>query len=298
MSIENKKKVICFGEVLWDVVADRKLIGGAPLNVCYHLSKNGIDAKIISQVGNDAEGKELLNGIKNLGVDSSLIDLSPKYPTSKVLVKVLEDGKVGYDIVKNVAWDFISFNEDTAKEIAISDFFVYGSLSSRSLLSKQTLLSYLAHANWKVLDLNLRKPFFDKETMHSLLSTCNTLKINDEELLVINDFFFEKKETQQMQIDAIFDMFANIKELILTKGAAGASYHTRQENIEMLAIKVVVADTVGSGDSFLAAYLAGKLNGKPVRECLQDSIALSAFIASKQGACPPYKSDDILSLKR
>lgn len=288
----TNKKIICFGEVLWDVVADNRLIGGAPLNVCYHLSKFGVDSKVISQVGEDSYGTDLIQGISKLGVNTSLITISPNYATSKVLVHITKKGEISYEIVENVAWDFIQFDEKIAQEIAKANYFVYGSLSTRNEVSKSTLLRYLEYSNWNVLDLNLRYPYYDQKIIHQLLSSCNTLKINDEELLVISDLFFKNSHPDQ-RIESVFKIFSNINEVIVTKGAEGVSYYSKEEAVEIPGIKVQVADTVGSGDSFLAAYLAGRLHHKPIIKCLKDAVVLSAFIASRQGACPVYSLEEI-----
>lgn len=286
-----ENKVICFGEVLWDVLGNSRLIGGAPLNVCYHLSKQGISSKIVSQVGGDIDGVDLKEGIRKLGVDTDFISISEIHPTSKVLVNMADHGKVSYQIVENVAWDFVVFDEQIAREISLTDCFVYGSLITRNAVSSNTLLKYLQYANWKVLDLNLRQPYYDKEIINKLLSTCNTLKINDEELTTITSLFSLASNNQQELMTEILRTFSDIKEIIVTKGADGAVYHSREETIEVGGIKVNVVDTVGSGDSFLAAYIASKLNNKPVYECLQNAISLSAFIATQQGACPIYNDD-------
>lgn len=291
--MENKKTVVCFGEVLWDILDNNKLIGGAPLNVCYHLSKQGMDSKMISQVGVDIDGIELEQGIEKLGVNTSLISKSEIHPTSKVLVNISENGKVGYQIVENVAWDFMLFDEQIAIEISLTDCFVYGSLATRNAVSGNTLLKYLQYATWKVLDLNLRHPYYNKDIVHKLLSTCHTLKINDEELTTIASLLSLKNEMQQELMAEILHVFSNIKEIILTKGADGAVYHSREETIDVPGMKVNVVDTVGSGDSFLAAYIASRLNHKPTIECLQNAISLSAFIATRQGACPVYNIDEI-----
>ena len=289
-----KKRVICFGEVLWDIVEDDRMIGGALLNVCYHLSKQGIDSRIVSQTGNDTDGADLNTGIMQLGVSTDFITVSEIHPTSKVLVYVAGDGKASYDIVEKVAWDFIEFDELIALEIASSDCFVYGSLITRNEVSKNTLLKYLGYAGWKVLDLNLRTPYYSKADIHQLLSSCFTLKINDEELVIINDLFFRNSRTDAI-IESVFKTFVNINEIIVTKGAAGVSYYAGGETITVPGIEVNVADTVGCGDSFLAAYLAGRLSGKPVKECLLDAIAVSAFVAGCNGACPVYDVKKILT---
>ena len=291
--MKSNLSVICFGELLLDVVGQNRHIGGAPLNVCYHLSRCGIDSRLVSQVGDDQKGIDLISGIRQLGVNTSMVSVSPDLPTSEVLVQLTDEGKATYTIVENVAWDAIPFNETHVPFISEADCFVFGSLALRSNASRRALFRYLEHARWKVIDLNLREPYFDKQIIHQLLSACHTLKINDDELRLIVDYFDIAGSNDQEQVRAILNLFPNITEIILTLGAEGAKYVSQDTCLEVPAIKVEVVDTVGSGDAFLAAFLSGKLQQKPVKECLQDAAVLSSFIAGSRGACPLYESKDL-----
>jgi fructokinase len=270
------------------VVNNSRLIGGAPLNVCYHLSRHGIESKLISQVGNDARGIELLSAVSQLGIDTSFISLSATHPTSEVLVDLSAEGKVSYTIVENVAWDVIPFEAEKSDEVSRAECFVYGSLASRSPITKNSLFSYLPRSNWKVLDLNLRSPYFDKSIVQEMLLSSDTLKINDDELWMIAGFFDWSALGKEEIVREIFRLFPNNKEIILTLGAEGAEYFSGDLHLRVPAVKVNVSDTVGSGDAFLAAFLSGKLKQKPIQQCLEDAARLSAFVAGSRGACPEY----------
>lgn len=291
--MKNLPYVICFGEVLWDVLDNKGLIGGAPLNVCYHLTRHKIQSRLISQVGKDAKGTELLSGISQLGVDTSMISISPNLPTSEVLVHLSEKGNIDYTIVENVAWDAIPYREEHAREIASADCFVFGSLASRSNESENSLFQYLQQAQWKVMDLNLRKPYYSKEKIEKLLSACHTLKINDDELNLIIQIFNITGNSNDELFRGIIQQFTGINEIIVTRGADGAEYFSSQDHFSIPAQPVKVVDTVGAGDAFLAAFLAGKLNHKPIRECMQDAVVLSGFVAGSRGACPMYHVEEV-----
>ena len=291
--MKDKMRVICFGEVLWDMVGNKGLIGGAPLNVCYHLSKHGIDSRLISQVGKDEKGIELLSGISQLGVNTDMISVSPDLPTSEVLVHLAAAGKVTYTIVENVAWDAIPYSEQYAADISVSDCFVFGSLASRSAVSKESLFRYLANAKWKVMDLNLRQPYYDKHIIRQLLSSCTTLKINDDEFRLISEYFDISGSNDQEILMGILAQFPGITEIIVTWGAEGAQYFSPTLHLKVPAVQVEVVDTVGSGDAFLAAFLAGKLQQKSIQQCMRDAVVLSGFIAASRGACPAYRLDDV-----
>lgn len=281
--------VICFGEVLIDNFPDGKRIGGAPLNVCYHLNKNGIRSQMVSQVGEDNLGKELLNGIQKLDVDIRYIDKTNQYPTSTVEVHVDDRGHVSYDIVEPVAWDSLEYDSEVASAISTATAFVFGSLSARNKQTLDTLFKYLMHAKWSVFDVNLRPPFYTKELVLELMSECQTLKVNEEELEILAEWLGEEGDSRDEALDLLLDHYPNILEILLTMGAKGALYKSREEKI-CLPVKIVkVKDTVGSGDSFLAAFLVKKIQGFKVQEALEHAIRISAFVATQHGACPDYE---------
>lgn len=291
------KKVICFGEVLWDLLPQGAQIGGAPLNVCYHLNQLGIDSKIISQVGNDELGRALLDGIQKLGIDSSYCSITEDHPTSSVTVDLDNHGKATYTIVENVAWDFIPFKESIADQIKESDVFIFGSLVIRNQCSLDTLKSYLVSAKYVVMDINLRDPFYQKDLILDILKSVNCLKINDDELELLGKWMSITSSIEGDYVKAILDSYPEMKDVILTKGELGASYFSRNETYSVKAYKVNVVDTVGAGDSFLAAFLASRISGKSIIESLESASVLSAYVASQIGACPYYAIEDIVLFK-
>ncbi|ACU05954.1 carbohydrate kinase family protein [Pedobacter heparinus] len=294
--IENKR-VICFGEVLWDNLLEGRRIGGAPLNVCYHLSKFGIQSKIISQIGDDENGKEITKELDRLGVDYQYCFKTNAYPTSTVEVHVLANTKVEYDIVEGVAWDYIPYTDEMEAVIKNSDAFVYGSLAARNIASRTSLFNCIANAKWIIFDINLRAPFYSKELIEDMISPCHTLKINDDELVIVAEWLNDNSQEETQNIATLFSKFVVLKEILLTKGSQGASYYSREEVIHVDAIRINVSDTVGSGDSFLAAFIANKMAGNSLNYCMKEAVVLSAFMATFPGACPAYNADEIVKFK-
>ena len=293
-----KNKVICFGEVLWDDFGTTKTIGGAPLNVCYHLSRLGLEPVIVSQVGNDELGSAIMQQLDQWQLCGKYCNTTSSYLTSTVSVKLLDHGEVKYTINENVAWDFIEYDTDLAGEMESADAFVYGTLAGRSSVARATLLRYLEKAPWRVLDLNLRPPYVDWDTLQLLIRSCHCLKINRDELDFIAGLYGQKAIPREEGISDLFSIFENINEIILTRGKDGASYYSSNDRHDVDGLVVPVVDTVGSGDSFLAAFVGGKIKGDAIGQIMEDASVLSAFIATKQGACPSYTAQDLEIFKQ
>lgn len=285
------KKAICFGEILWDKLPTGKQPGGAPMNVAYHLNKLGVNAAVISRLGNDDDGAELKDFLKQSEIPAHFIQTDLFYPTSTVNVVVDDAAEVAYEIVYPVAWDYIASEEKSLTEIANAHAFVFGSLASRNAATRLTLMQMLETAKFKVLDVNLRPPHYNKNTLQELLRKTDLLKLNFAELDLLGGMFTSFSTTTDY-IKGLQDKF-DIEEVLLTKGIEGCSYYNREIKLDETIYEVKVADTVGSGDSFLAAFLAKKMSNQPIADCLLFATALSAFVTGKKGACPVYNLSDI-----
>lgn len=286
--MQKGNHIICFGEVLMDNLPEGRRLGGAPLNVCYHLNKNGLFATMVSQVGNDELGSELLKGIAAHGIDTTFIPVTKALATSSVEVTVDSSGRVSYEILEPVAWDALSYDNRAAELITSAAAFVYGSLVARSHLSRSTLFRYLDRSHWPVFDVNLRPPFFDRELILVLISKCRTLKVNDEELRIIVKWLSGGELPDKDAMDCLLGHFLNVEEILLTRGSKGAIYKNRTYEVSKPAKAVDVKDTVGSGDAFLAGFLARRIQGANAEDALIHAINLSAYVAGEYGACPNY----------
>lgn len=289
----NKFVVVCFGEVLWDSLIDGRRLGGAPLNVCYHLMKMGVPSTIITQIGDDQNGEDIINEFDRLQISKTHCQVSDRYPTSTVEVHLGENNKVNYEIVEKVAWDYISYSKQISDLVEGSAAFVFGSLVVRSSVSRETLMRLIDKSSYRVFDVNLRKPFYDRDTLLILMSKANLLKLNEDELEVIGNWLSLDVVDEDTILSDIMNRFESIAEILLTKGAEGAVYYSREQKISVPAYKITVKDTVGSGDSFLAAFIAKRLLGQSVEEALHAAVLLSAYVARRNGACPIYNVEDL-----
>lgn len=291
--MKNNKNsyVVCFGEILWDIFPSGIKAGGAPFNVAYNLNKMGAEVKMISKVGNDTLGNDLLNQIKNWDISTDFIQIDDEKPTGTVIANFDEHGEAHYDIVTDVAWDHIEISEDQKDLVKNSEAFVFGSLSARDPKSRKTLLSLLNTAKLKIFDVNFRPPFIDVELIKQLLHKADIVKMNKAEMRQIMQFFSEEYKSEDESAAFIQNHF-NINEIVLTKGSKGARYFIGDRNYGFSAVPIEIADTVGSGDSFLAGFLSKRIEGKSPEEIMKQAVSLGAFITSKSGACPDYTYEE------
>lgn len=287
----SSRSVVCFGEILWDNLPGGRNPGGAPMNVAYHLHKLGIGTAVISAVGDDRAGTDLIGFLRDSGVSTECIQVDALHQTSEVVATVNDDHEVSYDILVNVAWDYIQANEFNKEAVKKADAFVFGSLIARSRESRRTLFTLLECAAYRVFDVNLRSPHYSPELIAELMHHADLLKVNAAELQLIANWNNCETDTEAEIVANLFKQYP-LKEIVITKGSAGAGYYTPLDGFNRNGWKVTVQDTIGSGDSFLAALLAMKLNGEANEEALDCAVAMGGFITSKEGACPDYDKEE------
>lgn len=293
--MEKRFDAVCFGEILWDILPTGAKPGGAPMNVAYHLQKQGLQTALISRVGKDKRGDDLLSLLVINGIDTSYVQQDAEHMTGIVNATILESNEVTYDIVQPVAWDFISLETGLTELVNSARFFIYGSLAARNDTSAGTLWKLLEAAHTKVLDINLRPPHFSRAFVEKLLHTADILKLNEHELPLISSWY-TNLATDEDRIKDLQSRFS-IPTIIVTRGGEGAMVCQEGNFYAHGGFKVKVADTVGSGDAFLAGFLAKTKEGAAIEERLQFANSLGAFIASRQGACPSYDLSEISSVK-
>ena len=286
--------VICFGEILWDILPSGALVGGAPFNVAYHLKKLGINPALISRIGFDDYGKRLIDILSECCVTTEYVDVDYEHPTGLVHANLNDHHEVAYDIVFPSAWDFIEWKDEYIPLLEDAKYFVYGSLTSRNKTSRDTLEQLLDIAKTKVLDINLRPPHFHRTQVEFLLQKADILKMNIAELELTTGWFSEFTSTED-RIKLIQDRFA-IDTVIITMGANGAIVNAKGKLYRHPGFTVTVADTIGSGDSFLSGFLYQLLIGSTVEDALDFASGIGAFIATQAGACPDYKISQITNL--
>jgi fructokinase len=284
-------EIICFGEVLWDVLPAGKKPGGAPLNVAIHLKKQGINSAIVSSIGADSEGAELKQFLIAAGVDVRFLETDSSLPTSEVLVHLDAQKNATYEICEPVAWDNIQLNSKLESKAVKAGIVIYGSLASRNRTTRETLLHLLKSSDaTRLLDVNLRPPYDSPEVVKDLLGLADFIKLNDEELFRIaawNNKAGDEKDLIQWMAE-----FYNCPIICVTRGTNGAALFIGGEIYEHPGFKVNAVDTVGAGDSFLAGLVAGLSENRSPEKSLEYACAVGAFVASQHGAVPHYTKKD------
>lgn len=280
--------VVGMGEALWDVLPEGKKIGGAPANFAYHVSQFGLPSCVVSAVGDDDLGREIIENFTAKGLKQLIADVP--YPTGTVQVEIDQSGVPQYEIKENVAWDNIPYTERLESLAERTTAVCFGSLAQRNVVSRNTINRFLDvvsrnEENLIVFDVNLRQGLYNKEILCNSMKRCNILKINDEELVTVSRMFGYPGIDLQDKCWILLGKY-NLKMLILTCGINGSYVFTPGNVSFQPTPKVEVADTVGAGDSFTAAFISSVLKGKSVLEAHSLAVRTSAFVCTEKGAMP------------
>lgn len=284
-------KFLAFGEVLWDIIDDQAYIGGAPFNLAAHASRCGLDAYLLSCVGADDLGRRALAEIDRMNVHRQYVQTDHQHPTSTVTVRLSTDGQPSYVIHPNVAWDFVDVRKEMLAGLVAENFKVvcFGSLAQRTAVSRASLMSVLGALKGVAtfFDVNLRQNYYSREVLMASLQHATILKLNDGEVKIIADLLFGRHMTAAEFARAMQGKFP-VRVILITMGAQGCAV-SEGGALEICPVnQVAVADTVGAGDAFSAAFLSGWLRGKTAMEAAAMGNLLGAFVASHRGAIPDY----------
>ncbi len=285
-------KIVCFGEVLWDVFPVHKKIGGAPLNVAIRLQSFENEVAIISKIGNDEDGAELLDFMNEKNINTSCVQKDSIRETGKVNVTLDAKGSASYEIKFPSSWDFIEVNEKVKTLVKTSDSFIFGSLVARNQQSKETLFQLLEHANYRVFDVNLRAPHYTKELLIALMHQANFIKFNDDELFEISTYLGSKYNSIEQNIQYISEK-TNTKHICVTKGSHGAVLLYNDALYYNSGYLIKVADTVGAGDSFLATLINFLLKKENPQKAIDMACAMGALVAQNEGANPVISKKEL-----
>lgn len=285
-------ELLCVGEILWDALPEGLFLGGAPFNVARHLHALEENVVFVSRVGDDLLGEEALRRLRAHGLDAEPIQVDDSLPTGFVRVDLIEaTGEPNYEILEPAAWDAIALLDPLQRRAEQAEALVYGSLAQRHTSSRQTIQQLWEADALCVFDVNLRPPFIDQDVIEASLRAADVVKLNDDELRRLQEWF-DLADGTEAAISDLAETFG-CKAVCVTWGSEGARLWSDGQQWSHPGYSVDVADTVGAGDAFLSALLSGLLADHEGRHALNLANRLGAYVASRSGALPAYDVDTL-----
>lgn len=294
------KKIVAFGELVWDIFEDGKQLGGAPVNLVYRVNSFGDLGFLLSRVGSCELGNEALKQLKKLGISDDNVQIDPVFPTGTAHVRIGSEGRADYVIEPDMAFDHIEFTAEALRLVRDADCLVFGTLVQRYGISKNTLRELLKEApdTLKYLDLKLRKNCYNRPILEHSLHSANILRVKENELFTLkSDLGLFEFDTKSLAKEVINEFDLDI--VLVTKSKSGAVAICKTgEYYEVPGYKIDLVDTVGSGSAFSAGFLHVYLENKNIEEALTFGNAAGAVIASTHGATSMVSKKKILELIR
>jgi fructokinase len=282
-----KYRIVAIGEVLWDLLPEGKQLGGAPANFIYHAHALGADASLVTRVGDDALGRDILERLNQLGLPTNTVQIDTGVPTGIVSVELAPGGKPSYLIHENVAWDQLSADETALAAVRRADALYFGTLAQRGEHARRTIHTLITAASTKalrILDLNLRAPFVSREVVEASLASTGVLKMSDEELPVLAKMIGLNGDARQ-QFTELARRYG-LSVVALTRGSRGSLLWRDGGWSDHPGLTTAVRDTVGAGDAFSAVLTLGVLAGRALDEINARANEVAAYVCSQPGATP------------
>jgi len=284
--------IVGLGEILWDMLPSGKALGGAPANFAYHAQELGESSIVISCVGNDELGQEIISSLEKKDMPTDFLYIDKNHPTGVVSAKINKEGKPSYLIQEEVAWDYIPDTPLLRELASKSDAVCFGTVAQRLHLSRmtiQTFLRLMEHDSIRVFDINLRQNFYTYEVIKTSLDMANVLKLNENELSVVKKIL--KLNGNEKKILNELSRKYSLRLIALTKGIEGSILYSEGKISKHEGYRVEMADTVGAGDAFVAALVTGLLRGYELDDLNNKANRVASYICSKHGATPSLTNE-------
>ncbi len=284
------KVVVGIGEILWDMFPAGKQLGGAPANFIYHVREIGggeIQPLMVSCVGEDALGREILSRWDRLSLSGEFIAVDAKHPTGTVTVSLDGQGRPVYRIETDVTWDFLSESPQLRELAATADAVCFGTLAQREPKSRKCIQNFLhktSPGTLRILDLNLRTPFFSKDIVEESLRLADVVKVNGEELGILAGLF--ALAGGEKAVAENFMQRWKLRLIAVTNGEQGSMLFAPGACSVHRGYAVTVADTVGAGDAFCAAIAVGLLGRFSLEKINDCANRAASFVCTQPGAMP------------
>lgn len=281
-------RIIGIGEALWDLLPGGRQLGGAPANFAYHAHSLGARARVITRVGDDDLGREIIRRLQGMGLDVGNVQVDESAPTGTVTVALSAEGVPDFTIHENVAWDRIEATPDALAVAREADAVCFGSLAQRGEISRESIQRLVAATPpvaLRIFDINLRQHFYSREIIERSLGLANVLKLNDGELPALAEMLHLPGD-QRRQIAALAGRF-DLRAVALTRGAQGSLLYQGGRWSECGSRAVEVKDTVGAGDAFTAGLAMGLLREMDLDDIHRAASEVARHVCACEGATPP-----------
>lgn len=289
MAEGNTPLLVGLGEILWDLLPAGKQLGGAPANFAYHAAALGGRGAVVSRVGRDALGDEILRRLDAMGLDRSCVSVDSAHPTGTVTVDLDRNGVPTYVIHSDVASDFVMADEIVLDLVRRADGVCFGTLAQRSPPSREAIRAFLGATRTgclRVFDINLRRQY-DANILHDLMKVSDVLTLNDEELPVVAKLL---ELPEGVELEELLRRFP-LRVIAVTRGRRGSVLLDRTTRVEHTGYEAGVRDTVGAGDAFTAAVALGLLRGLPLQRISDAANRVASYVCSQAGATPPLPEE-------
>lgn len=285
--------IIGIGEVLWDCFEDGKVLGGAPCNLAYHVHAFGHRGALLSRVGTDEAGDQIIESLTRLGLPTDLVQRDREHPSGVVLVKLDDAGVPEFTIVEDVAWDYLVAGDAWVAAAHAADAVCFGTLAQRNAAGREAIRRVLDAAAKGgaliVCDLNFRQHFYSRGVLADSLARSSVLKLNDSEVVELRRMLGGPADEEQFVRALMSDH--NVHLTCVTRGADGCTLYSPDDTVAAPVPPTSVVDTVGSGDAFTAGLIIKHLDGRPLGAIAQAANLLGAFVATRRGATPEAPRD-------
>ena len=289
---EMQNLIVGLGEILWDMFPSGKVIGGAPANFAYHVRELGESSVVVSSVGNDELGREIISGLENNDMSTDFLYIDKNHPTGVVFAEINKEGKPSYLIQERVAWDYIPTSK-LLRELAFKSAAVcFGTAAQRSRLSRmtiQTFVGLMGQDSVRVLDINLRQNFYSQDVIETSLNLANVLKLNVDELSVVKKLFRLNGDEKNILNELSRKYSLNL--IALTRGRKGSILFTEGKTYNHEGYRINLEDTVGAGDAFVAGLVTGMLRDYELDDLHNKANRVASYICSKHGATPSLTNE-------
>ncbi|HSM47162.1 MAG TPA: PfkB family carbohydrate kinase [Draconibacterium sp.] len=294
------KKIVAFGEVVWDILPNGKVLGGTPSNLVYRCNSFSEQGFLLSRVGDDDLGKEAIEKLKELGISDDNVQSDTEFPTGTVFISFENNYDPRYIVTPDVAFDHIEFSAEALKLVRDADCLFYGLLPQRFGISKNTLRELIKESpdSLHFFDLKLFEHFFNVRVVENLLESSNIVRIKEKEISFLSRELGLNDETLNEFSEELSEKY-KIDLILVTRGQNGVfAFHKKKGAFFDPGYSIEIVDNIGSGMAFSAGFLHYYLNGKPIQQALNFGNAAGALNTTKRGATSFFNKKDVVNFMK